>query len=101
MLSEAIPYWGRYPIPKRWEMLNKEKVATEKIRETFVELYHRLRKDVYFSTRFGMQGPNGKMIGEWFESEYEDDITVEDYKRESDIYKFRRELIEKKNENHT
>ncbi|MBK8563548.1 MAG: hypothetical protein IPN76_09425 [Saprospiraceae bacterium] len=41
MLSEAIPYWGRYPIPKRWEMINKEQIATEDIRNTFIELYHR------------------------------------------------------------
>ena len=95
LLSDAIPYWGRYPIPKRWEMLKKETIATPEIRTTYIDLYHRLRKHVYLETRFGTDGPNGTKIGEWFMTEYEDHISVEEHQAAEDVYAYRREKLKK------
>ena len=46
-LSEGIPYWSRYPIPKRFENITKEKVLTENIRTVFNNLFERIVLDVY------------------------------------------------------
>jgi len=46
-LTECIPYWSRYPIPKRFENMTKEKVLTEKIRTVFNNLFERMVLDVY------------------------------------------------------
>ena len=72
ILTEAIPYWSRYPIPKNWQQIKDEIILTEKHHLTYNELYHKLRKKIYFETRFGWKGPNEEMQGEWYCSEYDD-----------------------------
>jgi AAA+ ATPase superfamily predicted ATPase len=47
ILSEGIPYWTRYPIPKRVENLSKERVLNEKIHVTFTSIFQRMRLDLY------------------------------------------------------
>jgi hypothetical protein len=46
-LSEGIPYWTRYPIPKRFENITNEKTLTENTRDIFMNLYERLVIDTY------------------------------------------------------
>lgn len=46
-LSEGIPYWTRYPIPKRFENITNEKVLSEKTRNDFKNLFERMVLDIY------------------------------------------------------
>jgi len=46
-LSEGIPYWSRYPIPKRFENITNEKVLSEKTRNIFIALFERMVLDTY------------------------------------------------------
>lgn len=46
-LSEGIPYWSRYPIPKRFENITNEKVLSEKTRIDLRDLFERMVLDIY------------------------------------------------------
>jgi hypothetical protein len=46
-LSEGIPYWTRYPIPKRFEYITNEKVLDKNTRDIFTKLFWRMEIDVY------------------------------------------------------
>ena len=41
--ERAIPYWGRYPVPKRKESIEDEEVLTERLRRAYLGLRQRLR----------------------------------------------------------
>ena len=43
LLKEAIPYWGRYPIPKNHTQINDEKYLIESDHHTFLSLFERLQ----------------------------------------------------------
>lgn len=47
ILTEGIPYWTRYPIPKRFENVTNEKVLEENTRDIFTKLFWRMEIDVY------------------------------------------------------
>lgn len=47
ILSEGIPYWTRYPIPKRFENITNEKVLEENTRDIFTKLFWRMEIDIY------------------------------------------------------
>lgn len=59
VLSDAIPYWGKYPIPKRFDQIKKQTVVTASIRDTFLNLYSKLERAIYDAAKFGWTGPNG------------------------------------------
>lgn len=42
--ERAIPYWGRYPIPKKKESIEDEEVLTERLRLAYLGLQQRLRR---------------------------------------------------------
>ena len=98
-LTEAIPYWGRYPIPKKWQQLKEESILDSFVHELFTLLYHKLREKIYFDTRFGWKGPDGIKSNDWFCSEYEPDFPLEEYKNVDfeEIYKIRREKYNMEN----
>lgn len=47
ILSEGIPYWTRYPIPKRFENITNEKILDENTRDIFTKLFWRMELDIY------------------------------------------------------
>jgi hypothetical protein len=47
ILSEGIPYWTRYPIPKRFENITNEKVLNESTKDNFTKLFCRMELDIY------------------------------------------------------
>jgi hypothetical protein len=51
--EDAIPYWGRYPIPLSFDGLQPKEAATAEFRDGFAKLHSRLCKDVYFAIRDG------------------------------------------------
>jgi hypothetical protein len=53
---EAIPYWGRYPVPKKAEELKEEQLLTTGFHETFLGLYHRLRDSLESGITKGWDG---------------------------------------------
>lgn len=55
ILSKAIPYWGRYPIPKKYT-----KVSTKfKVNEDLNHLWFKIGRQLYSHIKFGWIGPNG------------------------------------------
>lgn len=97
LFSEALPYWSRYPIPKYWEKLSEEKILNQKLYDTFNKLYHKLRKEIYFKTRLGMIGPNNEVIGEWYNSDYDTDLSLKEYQEDIKNYRsIRRKKIAEK-----
>ena len=93
VLSEGIPYWSRYPVPKKWQQLKAEVIMTDQLHETFLNLYDKLRRKIYFDTRFGWEGPEGIRSHEWFCSEYEHEFPIEKFMKKpiDEIYRIRRE----------
>jgi hypothetical protein len=95
--SEAIPYWGRYPVPKKWQDLSLEKFVDKKMYDSFKELYHKLRENIYLKTRLGWVGPNGKKHGEWYCSDYDPDLSLEEcMENEEDWLLIRKQKIEQR-----
>jgi len=52
-VSDAIPYWGRYPIPLRKTQLMPSIALTKGMRKTFVRLFDRLASNLYWDIRDG------------------------------------------------
>jgi len=59
ILEEALPAWGRYPIPLTAREIQKEKNLTCNIKETFDQLYAKLDRYLYDHFKDGWQGPHG------------------------------------------
>lgn len=51
--SQAIPYWGRYPIPLKKSQLLPEIGVDEALRGAFLELFERLASGLYWAVRDG------------------------------------------------
>ena len=59
VLKEAIPYWGRYPIPRRHGNLTMEVPLTDVLRQDFLELFHHLGHMLYWKIRDGWDSGAG------------------------------------------
>ena len=61
--QEALPYWGRYPIPLRYQGLKPEQAATEQYRNDFLGLHKRLAEIIYGAITNGWEsGTSAKII---------------------------------------
>jgi len=58
ILSQVIPYWGKYPIPKNFNKLESEIFMTEEWFEELLELYSRLEIKLCELNINGIKGPN-------------------------------------------
>jgi len=70
ILSEATPYWGRYPIPRHSSQIKDEVYLTEDLHQCFHKLYNRTKQNLYKLTKNGYIGKNGQLIGGWKIKEY-------------------------------
>lgn len=59
ILSEVIPYWGKYPIPKDFNQIKEEKFFDENWYKKLILLYEKLELQMYKLNINGIQGPNG------------------------------------------
>ena len=77
VLSEGIPNWSRYPIPKRWEIENTEEIISDDIRQLFLNLWDKIGFKIYELTKNGWNGPNGVELGIWRSSYFEGTLNFE------------------------
>jgi hypothetical protein len=57
--QDAIPYWGRYPIPLHYRHLSPANAASTSFREIFRQLHHRLCREVHTLVRDGWDSGAG------------------------------------------
>jgi len=59
--QDAIPYWGRYPVPLKFTDVHPETAASEEYRSTFLSLHSKLGRLIHNRVRDGWDsgvGPN-------------------------------------------
>jgi hypothetical protein len=59
LLSEVVPYWGKYPIPKKFQDLKKEIHIDDTWHDQLNMLNKKLELKLYDLNRNGIKGPNG------------------------------------------
>jgi len=74
--QDAIPYWGRYPIPLSFDGLQPAEAATEKFRQTFRQLHFRLCKLTYDAIKDGWDSGAGAMCYKIRSRRYGDEIDI-------------------------
>ncbi len=72
----ALPYWGRYPVPKEFKSIKKQVLINEELREIFLKLHHRLRRKVYDMIKDGWNSGAGPEIIEVKDVRYGDVINI-------------------------
>lgn len=65
ILSEAIPYWGRYPIPLHFQSIKKEKVVGENIDKVYKQLFNKIFQATYYKIKDGWDAGNGVSFGKF------------------------------------
>lgn len=59
LLSDAVPYLGRYPVPKRFEDVRTERFVDQEIVGRCELLFQRIALEFYRLNYNGLQAPNG------------------------------------------
>ena len=59
ILSEAIPYWGRYPIPLHFNNLKKGIIASENILNIYKTLFEKIFSETLNEIKDGWDAQNG------------------------------------------
>lgn len=77
ILSDAIPYWGRYPIPKKHSQISEQIQFTEQIKNDLERLWFKIGKCLYEKIKFGWEGPSGIETGPYLSSTFETDTEFE------------------------
>ena len=73
-VSDAIPYWGRYPIPLRKTQLMPSIALTKGMRKTFLRLFDRLASSLYWDIRDGWDSGIGVQLTKMRSRRYGDVI---------------------------
>ena len=60
--QDALPYWGRYPVPLKFQELKQELEADSDYRDAFLQLYERLCKLIDDETIDGWDSEGGAEI---------------------------------------
>ena len=68
ILSGALPNWGKYPVPKKFDQIVLETHSTPEFRIVFLDLYSKLERAIFEMTKSGWNGPNNVHIGGWSSS---------------------------------
>lgn len=74
--QDAIPYWGRYPIPLRYADLQPKEALTQEFRESFDSLCHRLCRALYDQTKDGWDSGVGPKTLQVRSTRYGDEIDL-------------------------
>lgn len=75
--QDAIPYWGRYPIPLTYGGLLPKEAATDDFRKKFLDLHFRLCKTLYDAIKDGWDSGLGTQVISVQSSRYGDDIQMD------------------------
>ena len=59
ILSDAIPYWGRYPIPMSYDQIKKETIADESIFDIYKILFVKIFEVTFKKIENGWDAGNG------------------------------------------
>jgi hypothetical protein len=73
IVQDAIPYWGRYPVPLEYNRVLPEIGINNKLRDAFLRLFTRLSRQLYFSIRDGWDSGVGEEIESFYLDEFEED----------------------------
>lgn len=74
--QDAIPYWGRYPVPLRYNGLSPREAATAQFRERFRALHSRLCRSIYESIKDGWDSGVGATTLQVRSSRYGDMVDI-------------------------
>jgi hypothetical protein len=75
ILSQAIPNWGRYPVPKSYEKIQKKFDTSELNKSCLKKLWDKLIRHLYESIKDGdWTSPSGIKIGPFRDSTLETDM---------------------------
>lgn len=74
--QDAIPYWGRYPVPLRYNGIKAKEAATSEFREVYRSLHYRLCKAVYETVKDGWDSGVGPKTREVRSTRYGDEVDV-------------------------
>ena len=72
--QDAIPYWGRYPVPLTYDGVHPEEAATSGFRDAFRRLHFRLCQRVYSEIKHGWDSGVGPKTLEFRSLRYGDKI---------------------------
>ncbi len=71
LAEQAIPYWGRYPIPLAFNEIVPEVGLTDELRQGFLSTFDRLDKKLYMKICDGWDSGVGPRIRSIFDPKYE------------------------------
>ena len=71
MLSDAIPYWGRYPIPKKHTKISPRFALTDEVNKNLNDLWFKIGVKLYSNIKQGWTGPSGIETGPYISSTFE------------------------------
>lgn len=77
-MQEAIPYWGRYPIPLEYNGVLPEIAVDNNFRKTFLKLHERLGQKIYREIRDGWKSGVGPEIVNYRSKRYGDTINPDE-----------------------
>jgi hypothetical protein len=69
--QEAIPYWGRYPVPRKFNELKIESVLDLQFKNTFNCIYEKLHRRLYETIREGWDSGAGYVLNHFRSSKFE------------------------------
>jgi hypothetical protein len=70
-IEEAIPYWGRYPIPLEYSGITPDIGVTAEIRKIIKDMYDRLALQLYKKVKDGWDSGTGEQVLNVFIRKYE------------------------------
>lgn len=70
-IEEAIPYWGRYPIPLDYSGITPDIGVTTEIRRIIKEMYDRLALQLYKKVKDGWDSGTGEQVVHVFIHKYD------------------------------
>ena len=75
--EQAIPYWGRYPVPRDYNDVAEEHKLGDKFHSDFVALNHRIRKHVHDAIKDGWDSGVGPKTLKIRSAEFDDDLELD------------------------
>jgi hypothetical protein len=73
IFSEAIPYWGRYPIPRHFNNIKTEKILSEEVYSTFTTLFRKVFYKTLDLIKNGWDAGNGVSFNEIHYHNFDDE----------------------------
>jgi len=71
LAEDAIPYWGRYPVPLTYNKLVPEVGLTDELRSSFLSLFDRIDEKLYIEIRDGWDSGGGAASGITWDAKYD------------------------------